>query len=188
MAPFLSVEKIPATYDQYQTTLEPKYLERARIEINEESFRREPAIARMREFIAKHPQIQRCRTDTIFLLRFLRYRKFNVEAACEALEKNLTALLVSRKFFNVDLDNPIIKECLCVPLGPKSDGSLVFLMRLGSVDPATFLPEEVVSLNMIALETYGNLEVYQVTGVTPVIDLLGTTLGHVGARASNFPG
>ncbi|KAL1379759.1 hypothetical protein pipiens_014669, partial [Culex pipiens pipiens] len=181
MAPILSVEKNPATYDQYETTLEPRYLEQARREINEESFRREPAIARMREFIAKHPQIQRCRTDTIFLLRFLRYRKFNVEAACEAMEKYLTALQVSREFFNVDLDNPIIKECLCVPLGPKSDGSLVFLMRLGSVDPATFLPEEVVSLNTIALETYGNLEVYQVTGFTPVIDLLGTTLSNIGA-------
>lgn len=185
MASILSVEKNPATYDQYQTTLEPRYLEQARKEINEECFRREPAIARMREFIAKHPQIQRCRTDTIFLLRFLRYRKWNVEAACEALERYLTALQVSRKFFNADLDNPLLKECLCVPLGPQSDGSLVFLMRLGSVDPATYLPEHVVNLNMLALETYANNEMYQVTGVTAVIDLLGTTLSHVGAMT--FP-
>ncbi|EDS40102.1 conserved hypothetical protein [Culex quinquefasciatus] len=177
----VNVEKKPATYDVYESTLEPKYQERARSELNEESFRIEPAIARMREFIAKHPQIQRCRTDAVFLLRFLRYRKFNVDAACEVLERCLTALQVSPEFFTLDLENSMIERCMCVPLGQNSDGSMVFLIRVGSFDPATFEPEQVVRLNMLALETYVYDEVYQVTGITAVIDLHGMTLAHAGA-------
>ncbi|XP_039444929.1 clavesin-1-like [Culex pipiens pallens] len=158
MALVPSVEKKPATYDEFQTTLEPKYLDQARIELNEEDYRREPAIARMREFIAKHPRIQRCRTDAIFLLRFLRYKKFNV-----------------------DLDNPMIERCTCVPLGQNSDGSLVCLIRLGSFDPDTFEPEQIVRLCTLTVDMYAYEEVYQVTGFTVVVDLHGMTMGHVGA-------
>ncbi|EDS26689.1 conserved hypothetical protein [Culex quinquefasciatus] len=177
------LEKRPSCYDEYRSSLEPKYRTMARDELHEDDYTREPALAQMREFIAKHPQIVRCRTDAIFLLRFLRFRKFNVVAACETLERFLMVTQVARPFFQVDPEaqEHLIKQRLIVPLGRNRQGNLVATIRFGQSDPKTITPEHLSSLASLLMETYIYEELYQVTGLVVVVDCAGATMAHFGA-------
>lgn len=177
------LERKPDFYDEYQTTLDPKYQEMAREELHEDDFSRVPAIAQMREFIAKHPQIQRCRTDVIFLLRFLRFAKFNVIAACDRLEKYLIAGELHPEFFTKfdELDMKyLIETGAFVPIEKDREGRLVVLFRMGRCDPKVVTPERQCQLATILLETYLDTEIYQITGLVVVYDLRDTKMAHYG--------
>ncbi|XP_058837460.1 clavesin-1-like isoform X4 [Topomyia yanbarensis] len=181
MASVLSIEKRPSVYDVYRTTLEPQYRIKAREELNEHDHIREPALAQMREFIAKHPQIVRCRTDAIFLLRFLRSKKFNVMAATEMLVKHLTFWIREAEFCTgIDpcVLDPIIQQCAMIPLGQDSYGRLVVSIRLGQFDIETTSAEIQFRLGCLVLETYVDTEIHQVAGLVAVFDFLGATTNH----------
>ncbi|XP_055527049.1 clavesin-1-like [Wyeomyia smithii] len=177
------VEKRPSVYEQYVTTLEPKYRENARLELHEDDNTRGPALAQMREFIAKHPQIIRCRTDSVFLLRFLRSQKFNVLAAQRMLEKWLEAGHLGYEFF-VEIDpyrlEPLIDRNIVVPLGADNQGRLVLVTRFGRFDSKTTSPEEQTRLISLSLETYLDTEIYQVTGLVIIFDFQDATMAHFG--------
>ncbi|XP_058837458.1 clavesin-1-like isoform X2 [Topomyia yanbarensis] len=176
-----SIEKRPSVYDEYRTTLEPKYLIKAREELNEHDHIREPALAQMREFIAKHPQIVRCRTDAVFLLRFLRSRKFNLLAASDMLVKYLSCCIREVEFFN-EIDpcvlDPVIRQCAMIPLGQDSHGRLVVFVRLGKFDVKTTSPEIQTRLACLLLETYVDTEIYQITGLVAMVDFQDATTNH----------
>ncbi|XP_039444936.1 alpha-tocopherol transfer protein-like isoform X2 [Culex pipiens pallens] len=181
MAPILRVEKKPAREEVYQTSLEPKYQLIARDELHENEYSREPALAQLREFIVKHPQIKQCRMDSAFLLRFLRNRKFNVTAACDAIVRYLTMKTLHPEFFNFDPLhlNKLIGEHLVVPLGQDAEGRLVLLIRYGQFNPEEHSPERQVNMIGLAIETHFDNEQYQVTGIVVVIDMLGISLAHL---------
>lgn len=183
MARAPGLEKKPNSYDEYQTTLKPKHQEMAREELHEDDFSREPALAQMREFIAKHPQIQRCRTDAVFLLRFLRSVKFNVIAACNRLENFLVATELHAEFFKKfdesDM-NDLVGSCVFVPVEKDPDDRLVIFFRAGQFDPKIFTPERQCQLGTILLETYLDIEMYHITGLVLVFDLRNTTMAHYG--------
>uniref|UniRef100_A0A182PXA7 CRAL/TRIO N-terminal domain-containing protein n=1 Tax=Anopheles epiroticus TaxID=199890 RepID=A0A182PXA7_9DIPT len=61
------------------------YRKIAKEELREDDEIREQSLTQMREWIAKHPYIRKCRTDSSFLLRFLRFRKYSVPMVCETL-------------------------------------------------------------------------------------------------------
>ncbi|XP_055612564.1 clavesin-1-like, partial [Uranotaenia lowii] len=177
-----NLDKCPAVYVEYRCALEPKHLAIARDELNENEHTRGPALEQMRQFIAKHPQITRCRTDPLFLLMFLRNRKFNVVAACESLEKYLTYRVVAKDFFYVkdplDCDH-LVKQGIFIPLDPDEEGRKVFYLRSGHYDPDSVLPEDVTRLGLLALEVYQEVEHYQVMGIVLLVDLKEMSLSHV---------
>ena len=70
-----SVDKAPASYEKYVLNVSEKYKNIAENDLREDDNVRNPALKQMREWIAKHPHIKRCRTDASFLLRFLRPKK-----------------------------------------------------------------------------------------------------------------
>ncbi|XP_058837459.1 clavesin-1-like isoform X3 [Topomyia yanbarensis] len=181
MPSVLSIEKRPSVYDEYRTTLEPKYLIVAREELNEHDHIRDQSLAQMRDFIAKHPQIVRCRTDAVFLLRFLRLKKFNVMAATEMLVKHLTFWIREAEFC-AEIDpcalDPIIQQCAMVPLGQDSLGRLVVSVRLGQYDVETTSAETQFRLACLMFETYIDTEIHQVTGLVAVYDFQSATTNH----------
>ncbi|XP_055609000.1 clavesin-1-like isoform X7 [Uranotaenia lowii] len=165
----------------YRTTLEPRFLAIAREELHEDETTREPALRQMREFINKHPQIKYCRTDALFLLRFLRYRKFNVVAACEMLEKWLTAGSLTASFFRFadprDLDY-MIDECMIIPVERDRQDRLIVIVRFGAFDPSKIIPEDQTRLGTLTMETFHDEEMYQITGIVALLDFSGATMAH----------
>ncbi|XP_055603787.1 clavesin-2-like [Uranotaenia lowii] len=177
-------DKCPASYEPYRTTLDEMQLAIAREELNEYDHTREPALAQMREFIAKHPQIKFCRTDPVFLLSFLRVRKFNVQASCEMLERWFICRTTCKEFFMVTDPlklEPLRKQKIVVPLGPDAQGRLVITVRVGMYDPMKVQPEEINLLAALLLDTYQYVELYQVQGLVLIMDLEGVTLAHLGS-------
>ena len=65
-----------ATYDPYVCTLNSQFKQIAKDELREDDNIRTQALAQFREWIAKHPHIRRCRTDAVFLLRFLPFHAY----------------------------------------------------------------------------------------------------------------
>lgn len=60
--PIPNLETKPDEYDSYQCTLSAKYKDMAKEELREDECVRSQALSQFREWIAKHPNIKRCRT------------------------------------------------------------------------------------------------------------------------------
>lgn len=121
-----SVDKSPQEYDKYVCTLSPMYVQIAAKALRENETLRQQSLDQMREWIAKDPYIKHCRTDSNFLLRFLRTKKYNVPVACALLQKFLINREMYPKWFkNLDLNDPLLIKLLLdgffLPL-PEKDG------------------------------------------------------------------
>lgn len=113
----------------------------AKEELHEDENIRRQALAQFREWIEKHPHIRKCRTDTVFLLRFLRTKKFSVPSACEMLERYLTIRQLFPQWFKqLDINDPAINEIFengyLVPLPQRdSTGRQVIFSVAAKFDP-----------------------------------------------------
>lgn len=124
--------------DEYKCTLDADTLEAARLELREDDGIREQTLEQFRHWIQKHPTIKKCRTDSLFLLRFLRTKKFSLPLAQEMLERYLTIRQLYPDWFqNLDAYDPdieaIIDSGYLVPL-PERDqhGRKVILSCAGN--------------------------------------------------------
>lgn len=63
--------------------------ELAEKELGETEQVRNNAIKELREWTMKNPRILKTRLDAVWLLRFLRFKKFNIPLAKEAIERYL---------------------------------------------------------------------------------------------------
>ncbi|XP_308476.5 retinaldehyde-binding protein 1 [Anopheles gambiae] len=180
------MDKRPRTYAPYRTTLDERDLVRAAEELHENEDTRESSLALMREFIAKHPQIVRCRTDPVFLLRFLRYRKFNVNDACATLEGGLAFLMRMRTLYGAEVSSfhPNVQRMVeldaIVPLGQDRQRRTVILVRVGAMDPKETTALLQMRLGALVINTCLEYERTQVHGTVWVVDCSGMTMAHVG--------
>ncbi|XP_058837457.1 clavesin-2-like isoform X1 [Topomyia yanbarensis] len=178
-----TVEKCPSTYDQYECKLNAEVQQIAKEQLNESDQTRGPSLIQLREFIAKHPQIGACRTDAIFLLRFLRSTKFNVMAACELLERYLIIRdTMPNHFKRIDPADENLRSALekaiVVPLGVDAEGRHVVTIRFGTIDPHKFTSQLVTLLCSLSFEMHLDEELLQVTGFVIVLDFANTTMAH----------
>lgn len=124
--------------DDYKSTLNADALKTASLELREDDSTREQALEQFRHWIQKHPAIKKCRTDSLFLLRFLRTKKFSLPMAQEMFERYLTIRQLYPEWFQkLDINDPdleaIIDSGYLVPL-PKRDqhGRKVILSCAGN--------------------------------------------------------
>uniref|UniRef100_A0A0P6JS57 Putative phosphatidylinositol transfer protein sec14 n=1 Tax=Aedes aegypti TaxID=7159 RepID=A0A0P6JS57_AEDAE len=178
------MDKCPRQYESYQSTLTPALLAKAKEQLHEDECTRDPSLVQMREFIAKHPQIQRCRTDALFLLRFLRARKFNVTAACEMLENYLRCFQQWPHCFRIkdpfETYEKLIDAAYLVPLGYTSGGQFVLLYRPACLDLSWMRPAHVMKLGAVLAECYCDEEELQVGGMELISDYQGVTVANLG--------
>lgn len=80
--------------EQYEWSLSDDLKKMVEEELRETAALRDSALRTMREWAIKNQRVISVRLDSKFLLRFLRFRKFNVPSAIEALER----YLVLRKY------------------------------------------------------------------------------------------
>lgn len=171
-------------YDEYKTTLDADALETARLELREDDNTREQALEQFRHWIEKHPMIKRCRTDSLFLLRFLRTKKFSLPMAQELLEGYLTVRQLYPQWFQkLDIDDPeleaIIDNGYLVPL-PKRDqhGRKVILSCAGRFDANKYSSLHMARIHSIIAEFLLDDEKNQIYGYTYLNDEAGLTMNH----------
>lgn len=101
--------------DEYKFSLSEELECLAKEELRETEEVRQHAIKALRDFVLKNPRIEMTRLDAKFLLRFLRFRKFSIPMAMEALERLMVIKQASygAKWLNsLDIDKPSILKLI----------------------------------------------------------------------------
>uniref|UniRef100_A0A182PZG7 CRAL-TRIO domain-containing protein n=1 Tax=Anopheles farauti TaxID=69004 RepID=A0A182PZG7_9DIPT len=185
MAKHYSVEKRPESYEPYEFKLPELYRKLAKEELREDDEIREQSLTQMREWIAKHPFIRKCRTDASFLLRFLRFRKYSVPMACEALERYLAMRQSFPQWFkNLDYNEPDLREMLedgvFAKIGEDADGRTVIVFRFARFNVEKFGPLQEGRFVALLIETLLEWEELQIGGFRVLVDYTDSVLKHYG--------
>lgn len=173
--------------DEYEWKLSEDLRKVAETELGETDEIRTNAIKTMRDWIMNSQRIEKCRMDSKFILRFLRFRKFNILLAQEAFER----YLIFREgcygfdwFSNMDFAKPNIHQLIdngLMTILPKRDqfGRVVILARLAATDPS--IPTigcEAMTLATMVFETLLDDEENQIRGFNYILDISNIKLRH----------
>ncbi|CAG9762111.1 unnamed protein product [Ceutorhynchus assimilis] len=170
--------------EEYQCTLPAEEKKKALDELREDDNVREQSLSQMREWINKHPNIKKCRTDAPFLLRFLRTKKFSVPLACEMLERYLTIRQLYPQWFrNLDTEDKDLAEIInagyLVPLLERDNGRLVLFSCAGKFDPHKYTSAHMVRVHSLVTEALMDDEINQINGYTYINDESGFQMAHI---------
>lgn len=174
-----------STIESYKFELSDQFRTLAKDELREDDDVRQQAMAQLKEWIEKNPYIKRCRTDANFLLKFLRYRKFAVHQAGEAIERYLVARQkFSQWFQKLDPRDPAMQEILSdsplTALGKDENGRTVVLIRVSRYNPELNTSTTVVRYLMMMLEIMTEEEEFQIAGIRAWEDHTDMTMKFVG--------
>lgn len=169
---------------EYTFTLPEQERKIALEELREDENIREQSLEQMREWIAKHPTIKKCRTDAPFLLRFLRTKKFSVPLACEMVERYLTIRQLYPNWFrNLDCEDPELAEIInagyLVPLLERDNGRCVLFSCAANFDPHKYTSAHMIRLHSMVTESLMDDEMNQIHGYTYVNDEGGFSMAHI---------
>lgn len=100
--------------DEYKCTLSNELLEILENEIRETKELREEAIKAMRDWAMANPRITKTRLDTVWILKHLRFKKYSLPLAQEAVERHLVLRNGSygKDYFHLEQDflRPCVKK------------------------------------------------------------------------------
>ncbi|XP_025834681.1 clavesin-2-like isoform X2 [Agrilus planipennis] len=153
-------------------------------ELREDENIKQQSLDQMKEWINKHPNIKRCRTDNKFLLRFLRTKKFSVPLACEMLERYLIIRQLYPDWFkNLDYEDKDLKEIIdngyIVPLVDRIDGKLVIFSAADKFDPYKYTAAHMIRVHSLVSEALMDDELNQIYGYVYINDVAGFQMGHI---------
>ncbi|KAH0535830.1 clavesin-1-like [Cotesia glomerata] len=172
---------------EYKCTLSKETQAIALAELREDENMRNQALEQFRAWILKHPSIKRCRTDSLFLLRFLRTKKFSLPMAQDMLVRYLQAKQLYPEWFqNLDFDDPVMQEIIdsgfVVPsLEKDKHGRQVIFSFYNRIDPSKYGSKEITRLFALTFEMFMDDEENQVRGYKHATDASGVNLAHMTA-------
>ncbi|XP_055610997.1 retinaldehyde-binding protein 1-like [Uranotaenia lowii] len=177
------VDKCPKKFDEYRCTVTEKYRAVAKEQLREDDTLREQALEGMRAWIAKHPYIRRCRTDSLFLLRFLRQRKFSIPLACETLERYLAMRQTFPHWYqNLDPQDADMQEMsfndVFQALGFDEHGRILILIKSRNFNVEKFTLVHLVRYLHMYMEILSSDERIQIAGIVLIVDCFQTTMMH----------
>lgn len=183
----LSVDKKKGLEDEgkYKFTLDEKYRKLAEVELGENDEIREVSLKQMRAWVIANSNIKKCRTDNLFLLRFLRVCKFNVPKACAKLENFLIIHQEFPEWFrNVSIDDLgiryLIESGYVVPLPERdSQGRLVLFYDQKYLDPEKSSITDLMRMAELVFQMFYDDERTQIAGHIWVYDDSASTLKHI---------
>lgn len=181
----LSILKSSTCDDNYVCSLSDKFRKIAEAELGETDFVREQSLQMMREWIVKNPSIIACRTDSLFLLRFLRVCKFSVPAACAKLENYLCIHMAYPKWFkNISIDDVRVRELIeneyLLPLPEKDQfGRQVLLWQTKHLDSKKFTSQDLFHLTELVFQIFYDDEETQVGGFLCIFEDTDFNMGHI---------
>ncbi|KAL2735238.1 clavesin-1-like [Vespula squamosa] len=171
----------------YECGLSKDTQKMAKDELREDDKMREQTLEQFRQWILKHPSIKACRTDPIFLLRFLRTKKFSLPMAQKMLERYLTVRQLYPDWFqNLDIDDPeieaIIDNGYIIPLQERdAHGRKILLISAERFNPYKYTSTQMIRVHSIIFEALLDDEENQVRGYNYILDESGLTMGHLSA-------
>lgn len=180
-----SVDKAPASYDEYIFNVSEIYKVIAKNDLREDDNVRNSSLKQMREWIAKHPHIKRCRTDASYLLRFLRPKKFSVHQACDLLEQYLVYRQQFPQWFTkLDPKDPefltVLDAGYSFPLLERDEfGRRIFITAIERFDAERFSFTQMVRAHAIAVEAALEDEELQIGGFHHCYDARGFGIRHI---------
>ncbi|XP_026475304.1 retinaldehyde-binding protein 1-like [Ctenocephalides felis] len=157
----------------------------AKNELREDKSSREQSLQQLKEWIAKNRDIEDCRTDDLFLLRFLRVKKFSVPMAQQMLLKYLNLRKTFPHFaLKLDFLSPTVQEIIDAgyifpsPIKDKHGRRVVFYIA-SNFDPYKYSNADQARVHFITYETLLEDQENQVMGLTHAGDLKGAQAAHV---------
>ena len=98
-------EALEELSDDFENILSNETLDIASEEIGENEQTRAQALAEVRCWLQSQPHLRNSRTDSNFILRFLRTNKFKIEKTCAMIERYLKMRMDHPKWFqNLDIE------------------------------------------------------------------------------------
>lgn len=173
------------TNNEYVCNLPEDVKKTALEELREDENIREQSLQQIREWISKHPNIKKCRTDAPFLLRFLRTKKFSVPLACEMLERYLIIRQIYPQWFTkLDCEDEeladIINNGYLVPLLERDEnGRLLIFSIAGNFDPHKYTAAHMARVHSLVTESLMDDELNQIYGYTYINDEAGFQMAHI---------
>lgn len=180
-----SVLKAPEVYDDEILELDPVCEAQAKALGEDETIRRQ-SIQQLREWIAKHPGIKRCRTDAPFLLRFLRTNKYSFLKSTKMLESFLNCRTLHKDWFHgLDVDEPDLSRLTdggYLFSLPQRDakGRVVFFSCSSGFDPNRSLMANAIKANHMIGEIYYETNEVQCAGCVVIFDMEKTDMNVLG--------
>jgi len=166
--------------DPYTCTLSPETLEKAKKELREDPDTRLLEVKTLKTRLEKLPGLKP-RTDTRFLLAFLRARKFDQERAF-ALVKNHYQVKSNNDWF-IGLKPTMVQVFLeqgYLEILPdrNRDGCKVMVLRVGALEPDRYPVMEALKCMYLALIDISKDEETQVHGLQMIVDFKNSTWSH----------
>uniref|UniRef100_A0A4Y0BKI7 CRAL-TRIO domain-containing protein n=2 Tax=Anopheles funestus TaxID=62324 RepID=A0A4Y0BKI7_ANOFN len=186
-----NLDKAPAHYDNEIDELDEHCQQLARDFLRENPTIRDQSLEQLRDWIAKHPCIKRCRTDARFLLRFLRTKKYSFINASTMLERYLACRVVHPHWFKgLDIEDremcDLVKAGFLYPVLEKdARGRTVIFGDAGTLDPKVYTIGHGSRMHMLVGETLYDDATVQCAGFVLVYDLTGITMGMLGLVTLN---
>ncbi|XP_017773089.1 PREDICTED: clavesin-2 [Nicrophorus vespilloides] len=177
--------QMDSSVQEYVCALPEEVRKVALKELREDDCSREQSLQQMRDWIKKHPNIKKCRTDAPFLLRFLRTKKFSVPQACEMIERYLIIRqLYPQWFTKLDCNDKDLSEIIgsgyLVPLPERdAEGRIILFSTAGKFDPHKFTAAHMARVHSLITESLMDDETNQVNGYAYVNDEAGFTMAHI---------
>uniref|UniRef100_A0A069DTA5 Putative phosphatidylinositol transfer protein sec14 n=1 Tax=Panstrongylus megistus TaxID=65343 RepID=A0A069DTA5_9HEMI len=157
----------------------------ARRELREDESTKQQALEQIIEWINKNPDLKDCRTDSNFLLRFLRAKKFSVMMAQEMLLKYLNLrqtfpqLLMNLDYLQTPILQLIDKGYLFPSPVRDKKGRRVIIGMAANFDPQQYNCEDMAKVHMLTYEALLEEEDTQVFGFTHFGDFRTMSTAHV---------
>lgn len=176
--------------DHYVCNLSEDLIEMARNELNETDELRENSIKSIRDWVLNNPRIIKTRLDSIFILRFLRQKKYNLEKAKESMERWLVLYtaagieftLLSRSFDfinNIHFRNMIKNKNTIYLKNKHSKDPAINLCKLISFDVKTEgITKEWLTLTFLIQELILDIEENQIRGTVLIQDCADASIRH----------
>ncbi|CAO1428131.1 unnamed protein product [Diamesa hyperborea] len=181
--------------DDYEFTLSKELEELARDELSETEQLRNKSIEALREWIHEHPKIIKTRMDAVWLLRFLRFRKFDLPRAQEAFESYMVLAqspLADNWFNDLNILRPSVEKLMdsgfiCILPNRDKFGRRVVFYNAEIVDiNSPTLGFDVLTLQTLTYETLLENEENQVRGIVHVGNVQGCGMRHFAVFSPQF--
>ncbi|GFO12140.1 alpha-tocopherol transfer protein-like [Plakobranchus ocellatus] len=175
--------------EKYVCSLTETEIEAAIEQLREDPSTRAIEIKTLRERLEKYPGLQ-ARTDPYFLLRFLRARKFDQEAAFQLVINYYKARRDEGEIFD-DLKPSRVRHVFesgyCTSLGiTDKKGAAVVLDKPGKWDVDRFSELDLIKADVVTIEKLIEDERTQVYGICLVVDYAGFGLSHLARTPPSF--
>ncbi|KFB50755.1 AGAP005553-PA-like protein [Anopheles sinensis] len=182
--PWTSSEKLKGDFFQ-DTGVTDAVMKIARKELREDKAIREQSLEQLRDWLQKNGDVENVRTEDLFLLRFLRTKKFSVPMAQQMILKYLNFRKVfTHLIHTLDFMSPSVLKLLeggylfPSPIRDKH-GRRVIIGFANHFNPTEHTSSDMARLHFITYETLMEDPENQICGFVHIGDFKGISTAHI---------